>query len=1159
MTRLSRTSAVVLLCVGCVVSVLAYAPAVFAGSETPEPGHITGRVYDPVAPGIAVTAYGGPQLGPWTAVATTYTAADGTFDFSGMSDKYWYVVGFEGPSSEWSSTFWAGNVGWAEPGIGAASMSEARPLAVGSSYQRYPVNVRLRGTGIVAGTVRSESGNPLQGIRIWLYGNGWNGTSEFVGAATTGADGRFSVTALPPGTYEASVLDDAKGYLSQERATVGECVNGATTTADFVLRKAVVFSGTVRRDSGGAGVPGVQVITYREDPIERTYSSIGDAWTDSMGRWRIGGLESGRYKVYFRVHDTASATEVSEYYHDAEMLDAAAPVDAPAGDSIVLDEGLVTGGAVTGACRDGLTGLRYDAVTADVYRRDETAGTWSWYSSTASSIGGVYRINRLPTGTYRVRCKAVSAWPPVRPGFYPDAVALDDAGDIHVDAGSDTRADVVAYPVEQIAGSVRSLLSGKRLDAIEVELWRGMGSGSWSLVATCSPSPYDDYAFDGLDPGTYRLTAWDTLGRYYHLAYPDGETVEQGGDIDLTRGLRLRRELALRPVLGMVRGTIRDAQTGLPVAGATVGWQSYVGYVYQGPVEPIDTVTTDASGAFEIPWEADELALRIWDEAGLYAPRDYGAVWWDRIYVKPSTETTVGLALERRGRFMMTVTDAESGEPLGGVTVSYTSRITSMGGTALTDSGGAMTTILLDPSYYWFTLSDPVGRYQTLAYDSGGGVWLGAGETTALAASMVPNHHAMKLALTSPSQARVGATVTVSGTLTKPSGEALAGRTDVTLWVSRDGGSGWSRLGVCSDAGTPGTYGAQLVLAEPLLVQMRFGGDRFFLSAASETRSVVPVRSTAITKVDGADRIATAIVASKLAFPGGASSVVIATGFNWPDALGGSALAGALDGPILLTRQDTLPPEVTAEIVRLKATRVYVLGGASAVSDAVLRALDAIYNVSVERISGANRYETANKVAAKTMALTKARGSFGGTVFVVTGAGFADALGASPLAAAKGWPIYLVNPAQPIPDELLQTLQSSSVTCVLIVGGQSAVAGATESRLKGWFGSGNVTRLAGANRYETAVKVAAYGAANAGLGYDRLAIATGENFPDALSGGVLQGKTGSVMLLTPTRTLNANVAAVLVAKRSSIFEVRFLGGPTAVSNAVRTAVQNALK
>jgi len=82
---------------------------------------------------------------------------------------------------------------------------------------------------------------------------------------------------------------------------------------------------------------------------------------------------------------------------------------------------------------------------------------------------------------------------------------------------------------------------------------------------------------------------------------------------------------------------------------------------------------------------------------------------------------------------------------------------------------------------------------------------------------------------------------------------------------------------------------------------------------------------------------------------------------------------------------------------------------------------------------------------------------------------------------------------------------------------------------------------------------------HAGLAWDRLALATGTNFPDALAGGVMQGKSASVLLLTPGTSLNASVASVLTINKGTIHEVRFLGDTKAISAGVRAQVAAALK
>jgi len=105
----------------------------------------------------------------------------------------------------------------------------------------------------------------------------------------------------------------------------------------------------------------------------------------------------------------------------------------------------------------------------------------------------------------------------------------------------------------------------------------------------------------------------------------------------------------------------------------------------------------------------------------------------------------------------------------------------------------------------------------------------------------------------------------------------------------------------------------------------------------------------------------------------------------------------------------------------------------------------------------------------------------------------------------------------------------------------------------------DVTRLEGANRYATARSIAEYGVASAGLNWRCVAIATGENFPDALSGGVLQGRDGGVLLLTPSAAIAPECEAALVAHRASVSEVRYLGSDAAVRDTVRAAVQAALE
>lgn len=349
----------------------------------------------------------------------------------------------------------------------------------------------------------------------------------------------------------------------------------------------------------------------------------------------------------------------------------------------------------------------------------------------------------------------------------------------------------------------------------------------------------------------------------------------------------------------------------------------------------------------------------------------------------------------------------------------------------------------------------------------------------------------------------------------------------------------------CSAAGRPGTW--TLVAAAPQPEPT---------PEPTPAPEPTPVPDTNInqTPVAGTDRYSTSVAVSQKAYPDGAPVVLIATGSDWPDALGGAALAYAAQGPILLTKKSELPPVVLAEIRRLGATKAVILGGKGVVGQAVENVLRAEVE-TVERIAGTDRYKTAASIARAAVAAPNS--AYDGTVLVATGRSFADALAASPMAAAKGMPLLLVGPdgisgIQP-------TLEALNATNVIVLGGTGAVSKSIEAALVVRYGAGNVTRLAGADRYATAATVASYAVLNAGLAWNNVAFATGENFPDALAGGVLQGKDGSVLLLTPGNHLNTMARACLTGNRDGIDTVKYLGGQGALDNTVRKAVVSALQ
>jgi len=311
-------------------------------------------------------------------------------------------------------------------------------------------------------------------------------------------------------------------------------------------------------------------------------------------------------------------------------------------------------------------------------------------------------------------------------------------------------------------------------------------------------------------------------------------------------------------------------------------------------------------------------------------------------------------------------------------------------------------------------------------------------------------------------------------------------------------------------------------------------------------------------RISGIDRYATSYAASRSSFAT-ASAVVIASGANFPDALSAAGLAGALDCPVLLAppvTQDSDPRlgPLYAEITRLGADKAYVVGGTSAVNALMFDQIQT-WVASAERIPGATRYETAKNVAEKIDAIN---GHASTVAFVVRGDSFADALAVSPFAFSQAIPI-LLTPSNTLDPYTSSYLELRNVGAARIAGGTGAVSAAVATQLDALnSGATAVYRMQGATRYETAAEVASE---CIGLGWgswDSIGVATGANFPDALSGGAALGTRGGSLLLTERAVLSEPAEAAIADNASAASKVLVLGGVAAVSDSVVTSIQGLL-
>lgn len=304
-----------------------------------------------------------------------------------------------------------------------------------------------------------------------------------------------------------------------------------------------------------------------------------------------------------------------------------------------------------------------------------------------------------------------------------------------------------------------------------------------------------------------------------------------------------------------------------------------------------------------------------------------------------------------------------------------------------------------------------------------------------------------------------------------------------------------------------------------------------------------------IDRIGGANRIETAIGVSQAAFET-ADAVVIARPGGYADALSGGPLAAALGAPILLADDVAdLEAGVSAEIDRLGAGTVYVIGGEAAVSPDVVDALDD--GREVTRLAGPTRFETAQEVARALESVADV--STGVIVKGVDAAdaqqGFADALSAAWWAGQQGYAILPVR-TDAVPEGHVDVMQEIGVTSAYVVGGAAAVSEDVVTTVTE-AGVDLTARLAGADRYETSAIVWSTAVAQGADPTERW-VARGDVFPDALaSGPAVAGAGYSFVLVHPTDLDRSEATATVLANTpEQLDRIVVLGGEDAVEPSV---------
>lgn len=193
------------------------------------------------------------------------------------------------------------------------------------------------------------------------------------------------------------------------------------------------------------------------------------------------------------------------------------------------------------------------------------------------------------------------------------------------------------------------------------------------------------------------------------------------------------------------------------------------------------------------------------------------------------------------------------------------------------------------------------------------------------------------------------------------------------------------------------------------------------------------------TRLDEGSNVQVAIEYSQLSFADDAApTALLARDDDFADTLTSGSVQGQLNAPLLLTNRMTLSPETAAELDRLGADEVIIMGGPEAVDPAVETQLNTL-GFETRRVFGPTRIETAIEVATEFFP--------GATVAVVARAfpsendpttAFADSLTAGNYAAGAETPILLTD-TEDLADPTRAYIQATFIETALVAGGNVAI------------------------------------------------------------------------------------------------------------------------
>ena len=617
---------------------------------------------------------------------------------------------------EVEATVPAGSVGTVD--VTAISPDGTSEASAADEYSYLPV------PSISGAVTDAVSGDPIQYAYVCAYdaaGPEW----ETVACDSTDSSGEYTLSGMGAGSYKVGFSGPYEGsYISQfynGKASFGEAdaialgANEAKAGIDAELEKGGEITGTVT-DATDTGVEFVSVCAYEAGG--EGWETVACGYTNSSGKYTIGGLTTGAYKVRFS--PPYGGNYLDQYYNGKASFVEAGAIAVSAGETKAgIDAKLQKGGEITGKVTDAGTGDPIEGISVCPYKVGASGG----YSSCGSTDSeGEYTLAGLTGGTYTVRFEA---------SYYG---SLNYLTQFYGGKASQGEADTFTLNLEETKGGVDAAMepggqiSGKVTDAghtaiesAQVCIYKASGGEYGGEYVGCtSTNSEGEYTVSRLVTGSYKVQFSAPYGGNYVRQYYNGEAAyvtanrvpvvagetKTGIDAEMAEG-------------GEITGKVTDAGTEAPIEYAEVCAYRAAGGVFEG------CVSTDSSGEYTIG------GLPTGSYKVRFSP-PYGGNYLSQYYNGKASfgeadaiavsageaRTGIDAELEEGGEIDGEVTDAETGEPIKYVDVCV--RNAGSGeymGCAYTNSSGEYAKAGLPTGSYIVSFEPLEGNYLTQYYD----------------------------------------------------------------------------------------------------------------------------------------------------------------------------------------------------------------------------------------------------------------------------------------------------------------------------------------------------------------------------------------------------------------------------------------------------------